>query len=200
LEELEPAVIDLIARQAVEHLSEQSALRQLVESIVKKELAPHLAWPSHMEAPTMVGAPAKSEDTIASAIEAGRKAYQEEKRKTELAGLKSGPQPRLPGEPPIEIHGEEEQRLHNDARRFARLLVSEISIYNKDRLREGLERSDIYGRLSEDIDRSRQMYSKRVSPSVARTYDYFHHTLIKNLAKGDVTNMGKEYPGELLKS
>src|SRR6266851_2580409 len=42
------------------------------------------------------------------------------------------PEPDLP----IEV-GEEERRLHNDARRFARLLVSEIKLYNEKKVREG---------------------------------------------------------------
>ncbi len=36
------------------------------------------------------------------------------------------------GELPVEVH-EDERRLHNDARRFARLLVSEIKLYNEHR-------------------------------------------------------------------
>src|SRR6185295_14138195 len=32
---------------------------------------------------------------------------------------------------PVEVHGDEERRLHNDARRFARLLISEIKLYNE---------------------------------------------------------------------
>ena len=67
---------------------------------------------------------------------------------------------------PIEV-GEEERRLHNDARRFARLLVSEIKLYNEKKVKEGRNQSDIYDRLRDDIERSREMYAKRVAPPVA---------------------------------
>src|SRR5205085_3477422 len=63
---------------------------------------------------------------------------------------------------PVEVHSDDERRLHNDARRFARLLVSEIKLYNKDKVEAGRQEGDIYERLREDIDRSRQMYDKRV--------------------------------------
>src|SRR2546423_1118529 len=84
-------------------------------------------------------------------------------------------------------------RLHNDARRFARLLVSEIKLYNEQEVREGRERGDIYERLREAIDRSRQMYDKRVAPPVAARYDYFHQELVNTLAEGDPSKLGQGY-------
>jgi hypothetical protein len=98
---------------------------------------------------------------------------------------------------PIEV-GEEERRLHNDARRFARLLVSEIKLYNEPKVKEGRSRSDIYDRLRDDIDRSRQMYDKRVAPPVAARHDYFHQELVNTLAEGDPAKLGASYPGASL--
>jgi hypothetical protein len=95
---------------------------------------------------------------------------------------------------PIEV-GEEERRLHNDARRFARLLVSEIKLYNEPKVKEGRSRNDLYDRLREDIDRSRQMYNKRVAPPVAARHDYFHQELVNTLAEGDPAKLGASYPG-----
>jgi len=98
---------------------------------------------------------------------------------------------------PIEV-GEDERRLHNDARRFARLLVSEIKLYNEPKVKEGRNRGDIYDRLREDIDRSRQMYDKRVAPPVAARHDYFHQELVNTLAEGDPEKLGDTYPGAVL--
>jgi hypothetical protein len=95
---------------------------------------------------------------------------------------------------PVEV-SEEEKRLHNEARRFARLLVSEIKLYNEQKVREGRDASDLYDRLREDIDRSRQMYDKRVRPEVSSRYDYFHHELVNMLAEGDRNKLGADYPG-----
>jgi hypothetical protein len=95
---------------------------------------------------------------------------------------------------PIEV-SDEERRLHNDARRFARLLVSEIKLYNEQKVKEGRENSDIYNRLQEAVDRSREMYDKRVQPAVAGRFDYFHYELVNALAEGDEGKLGNGYPG-----
>ena len=95
---------------------------------------------------------------------------------------------------PIDV-AEDERRLHNDARRFARLLVSEIKLYNEQKVKEGRSQGNLYERLREDIDRSRQMYDKRVAPPVAARYDYFHQELVNTLAEGDPNKLGEGYPG-----
>lgn len=91
--------------------------------------------------------------------------------------------------------GGEEEKAHNDARRFARLLVSEIKLYNEQKVSEGRRSGDLYDRLKEDIDRSRQMYEKRVTPSVAAKFDYFYDELVGTLAEGDPSKLGSDCPG-----
>ena len=96
---------------------------------------------------------------------------------------------------PIEVANDEERRFHTDARRFARLLVSEIKLYKESQVNEGRSRNDLYDRLRDDIERSREMYDKRVKPEVAQRYDYFHHELVNTLAEGDAAKLGSSYPG-----
>ena len=96
---------------------------------------------------------------------------------------------------PVDVHDDEERRQHNDARRFARLLVSEIKLYNEQRVVEGRSNGDLYERLREYIDRSREMYDKRVKEPVSAKYDYFHHELVRTLAEGDASKLGAAYPG-----
>jgi len=96
---------------------------------------------------------------------------------------------------PVDVSSDEERRLHNDARRFARLLISEIKLYNEQKVAEGRFEHDLYDRLREYIDRSREMYDKRVKAEVAARYDYFHGELVNTLAEGDVSKLGANYPG-----
>lgn len=96
---------------------------------------------------------------------------------------------------PVTVTDEEEKRQHNDARRFARLLVSEIKLYNEQKVIEGRSQGDLYNRLREYIDRSREMYDKRVRPDISAKYDYFHHELVNTLAEGDASKLGEAYPG-----
>ncbi len=95
---------------------------------------------------------------------------------------------------PIEV-ADDERRLHNDARRFARLLVSEIKLYNEQKVTEGRDSGDLYDRLREAIDRSRDMYDKRVQEPVAAKFDYFHYELVNSLAEGEDVKLGASYPG-----
>jgi hypothetical protein len=93
---------------------------------------------------------------------------------------------------PIEV-SESERRPHSDARRFARLLVSEIKLYNEQKVAQGRESGEIYDVLREAIDRSREMYDKRVQPDVAAKFDYFHYELVNNLAEGVEEKLGAGY-------
>ncbi len=90
---------------------------------------------------------------------------------------------------------EADQKLHNDARRFARLLVSEIKLYNEQKVQAGRRDKNLYALLHDDIDKSRQMYDKRVSPSVAARVDYFYDELVRILADNQVSALGKGCPG-----
>ena len=95
---------------------------------------------------------------------------------------------------PVEVN-DQERPQHVGARRFARLLVSEIKLYNEQKVMEGRAEGDLYDRLRETIDRSREMYNKRYAESVGSKYDYFHHELINTLAEGDEAKLGQGYPG-----
>jgi hypothetical protein len=111
------------------------------------------------------------------------------------------PQPEKPKAPPKEpFPVPEEAKLHADAKRFARLLVSEIKLYNEHHVAEGRQNQDLYLRLKRDIDRSREMYEKRVSPSVAQKVDYFHDEIIRILGDNDPSTLGSDYPGPRVES
>jgi spore germination protein GerM len=84
----------------------------------------------------------------------------------------------------------EDQKAHDDAKRFARLVVSEIKLYNEAKVTEGRKTRDIYERLKEDIERGRQMYHDRVSQVVRDASDYFHDELVRILAGGDPNALG----------
>lgn len=84
----------------------------------------------------------------------------------------------------------EEERKHEEARRFARLLVSEIRLYNEQAVQAGKIARDIYQRLKDDIDRSREMYEQRVSADVRGSSNYFHDELVRILADGEADALG----------
>jgi len=84
----------------------------------------------------------------------------------------------------------EEAKKHDEARRFARLLVSEIKLYNEPKVDAGRKNRDLYERLKEDIDRSRQMYDERIPEDVRKTSNYFYDELVRILADGRAESLG----------
>jgi hypothetical protein len=84
----------------------------------------------------------------------------------------------------------DDQKAHDDAKRFARLVVSEIKLYNETKVNEGRKHKDLYERLKEDIERGRQMYEGRVPGHVRDASNYFVDELVRILAGGDAGILG----------
>jgi hypothetical protein len=95
--------------------------------------------------------------------------------------------PRRLGGPLSQPVGDERRE---EARRFARLLVSEIKLYNERAVLEGREGGNLYQRLKEDIDRSRQMYDERIPEDVRNSSDFFREELVRILADGRPEALG----------
>ena len=86
--------------------------------------------------------------------------------------------------------GGEDAKKHDEARRFARLLVSEIKLYNESKVEQGRKSRDLYERMKEDIDRSRQMYDERVGEDIRKVSNYFYDELVRILADGNADALG----------
>ncbi len=102
---------------------------------------------------------------------------------------RKAPPPGPPAPAPPEV-APEEKRLHEEAQRFARLLVQEIKMYNEQQVIMGRQYRDLYERLREDIERSRKVYLERFPQSVVSQRDYFYEELVRVLADGDPSLLG----------
>jgi len=89
---------------------------------------------------------------------------------------------------------EEADKRHKDARRLARLLVSEIKLYNENAVNQGRTNNDLYNRLKKDIDRSMDVFGQRVPEEVRNQFDYIHDELVRQLADGDPAKLGENAP------
>lgn len=87
----------------------------------------------------------------------------------------------------------EDEEIHRKARRFARLLVDEIKLYNKSKLAEGRANKDLYDRLQDPIDKSRATYHKRYGSTVAASGNYFEDEVRRSLAEDDLSVMGPNF-------
>lgn len=79
----------------------------------------------------------------------------------------------------------EEQRQHNDARRFASLLVSELLLYNEEAVIQGRKQRDLSHRLAREIERTRQAYAARLPTGLRTAPRYLEDELLRVLADGD---------------
>ncbi|MGH9650403.1 MAG: GAF domain-containing protein, partial [Terriglobales bacterium] len=96
-------------------------------------------------------------------------------------------EPPPPPPPPAPSIPAEDEEVHKKAKRFAKLLVDEIKLYNQAKVAEGRQNRDLYDRLKEDIEQSRATYEKRYGQTPASSGDYFTQEVIRILAENDAS-------------
>ena len=70
------------------------------------------------------------------------------------------------------------------AERLARLIVEEIILYNKVRIKEGIENDTLFDLLDKDISAGRRYYDDNVSPDLPPQSNYFNQALVDLLVRG----------------
>ena len=95
-----------------------------------------------------------------------------------------GPVERVPDAPGALSEDEEA------ARRYARLLVSEIKLYNENTVNDGRAKRDLGFRLKNEIARARSLYEERISESVRSRSPFFEQELVRTLAGGNPSLIG----------
>lgn len=105
----------------------------------------------------------------------------------------AAPEPASAG-PDLDSMDSDTRKKHEEAMRFARLLVSEIKLYNEAKVQQGRTSRDLYELMKDDIERSRQLYKERVPEPIRATTNYFNDELVRILADGDSGAMGQPLP------
>lgn len=88
------------------------------------------------------------------------------------------------------VSSADDEEVHKKAKRFAKLLVDEIKLYNKKKVEDGRASKDLYHRLKDDIDKSRASYEKRYGQTAAGPSRYFDAELVRILCDGDESMLG----------
>jgi predicted Zn finger-like uncharacterized protein len=70
------------------------------------------------------------------------------------------------------------------AKRLARVLVSDILYYNRERRDQALREGNLMTALSEEIKKSWELYKEKVGPEAAQSTSYFKEALNEILADG----------------
>ena len=55
------------------------------------------------------------------------------------------------------------------ARRLARAIISDVAIYNREKVEKGIKNDNIFDLLLDELDEGRQHYKSRVTPELAQT-------------------------------
>jgi hypothetical protein len=112
--------------------------------------------------------------------------------------VERAPEPPAPPPPPVQEEPAipaEDAEVHKKAKRFAKLLVDEIKLYNQAKVAEGRQNRDLYDRLREDIEKSRATYEKRYGQTPAASGNYFNQEVVRILAENDASLLGGNFPG-----
>ena len=80
----------------------------------------------------------------------------------------------LPG--PVEHAGGDDNE--DVARRYARLLISEVRMFNEPVIDAGRRSRDLLARLGGEIERARRLYEARVPSTVTRRGEFFEQELV----------------------
>jgi len=85
----------------------------------------------------------------------------------------------------------DEQREEESARRYARLLISEIKLYNESAVEQGRADGDLLARLGPEIERARRLYEEKIPAAVRQRVDCFDEEVVRTLAGGDAGLLGR---------
>ena len=64
------------------------------------------------------------------------------------------------------------------AERFARAVVSDVMLYNAEKVAAGIEHDDVFERLAEELEEARRFYAARVDHDVAAKTNAFERALV----------------------
>ncbi|HLM75285.1 MAG: hypothetical protein HUU21_24950 [Polyangiaceae bacterium] len=68
------------------------------------------------------------------------------------------------------------------ARRLARAIASDLSLYNEEKIVQGIQNDDLFTVLAEEIEEGRALYKSRVSPELYQK-NFYDRALVDILVK-----------------
>lgn len=94
-------------------------------------------------------------------------------------------QPPPPPPPaPAPAAPEASEALVNEAKRIARLVISEIKLYNQDKIARAKTRREVLDLLKNDLIKGKQHYNSRIGSKLPAGPDYFMETVKEILLAG----------------
>ncbi len=69
------------------------------------------------------------------------------------------------------------------ARRLARAIVSDIELYNAEKIKNGIEKDTLFDSIKDELDEGRALFKDRVAPGVAEQGNFFDLAVVDVLLK-----------------
>ncbi len=67
--------------------------------------------------------------------------------------------------------------------RLARTIMSDIALYNRDKILKGIKNDNIFELLEQEIKEGRDLYKSRVDPELDRKNNFFNRAIVDILIK-----------------
>jgi hypothetical protein len=64
------------------------------------------------------------------------------------------------------------------ANRLARAIASDLVMYHKDRVVQGLQQDNLFELLRDEFDEGRKLYASRVDPELLRTTNFYERAIV----------------------
>lgn len=147
----------------------RSALQTSIESVVKKVAENDSAYKSRLD----------SLDTQFTALQ--RKLLEEPTKPVEKtqAAPATAAIPATPAKPPAKPA----EDVNSKARRFARLIVSDIALYNRKNVEQGVRDGNFYELLAHEVREARSLYERRVPEEIRNTTAYLDEAFAELILK-----------------
>jgi hypothetical protein len=69
------------------------------------------------------------------------------------------------------------------ARRLARAIMSDINLYNPDKVQAGIENDNLFEAIEEELEEGRALYKARVVPEIFEKYNFYEVAIVDVLFK-----------------
>lgn len=69
------------------------------------------------------------------------------------------------------------------ATRLARAIASDLSLYNEEKIIEGIQNDSLFDVLKDEIEEGRELYRSRVSPDLFESTNYYDRAVVDIIVK-----------------
>ncbi len=71
----------------------------------------------------------------------------------------------------------------DEARRLARTILSDIFLYNQEKVREGIEQDSLFDVLTEELAEGKKYYETMVDEGIRQSSNFFNEAIVDVLIK-----------------